>query len=770
MFRIQNRHQLVLVLIQPSSQCKKIYLMFLNSSSWPVSLLCRFLPTEFRSQDVKHDVIRFDDDDGSTPVDRLDEFGRFVPCEYSVEELRSLKRRHIGQLKNGSIPGAVVSDVTSVKVQGLQATKFSRRPLVLTQQNSVDSTWSKSEKYLNYAKQHNLQTSNSHYFNSSRHLENQSNVRNPGIDCQESESRNPHVDDSARIKLFKDSHIDSFKNSNYQKCNNKNGIRPNFCSKLSTSTSRNSRKGCSHKYPPKKHSLDNGFGFLTPETKARLGGIRKDWQSNSDLFNSLSLDINDNISLLDTDINSLNLQSFESGYSSLALVPKPGVFSDSLSDLIGKFENTEQLLSPQPSDKIEDSKDTAMEVPEELKKFSHKYQFHDETLSYLKILSEDPMPDHIKVPVHEGRDWSNRLLKKFGQAPEEFDGSVRQFIVPSIKCKGMCINYKILKMHSDLLDEMKSLCFTTNEDVQRNAVWSEGNVARKAALAYSFAIPKIPHDLEHVLHSDIVRSRGAGIPVDIIRPKTLPQVPSIVIYFHGGGMVFGSRKTTDSFCKILSREANCVVVNVEYRLAPENKFPAPFDDAKCVVRWVKMNLGLLGAVLESKIGVAGDSAGGQIAASVSHLMSGLDFQVLIYPVLDLNFNQPSMTEFENGPGLTKHQLEWSYKQFLNKDEERNDPIASPLLRSDFTKQPKTFLLIAQIDPLRDAIYDYKQKLKECDVPVTSYLVRGAVHGFFKYQGHYKSLCDESYQQVIEFVKSIAYWDEITLGGQKNVVF
>ncbi|XP_050405298.1 esterase LipI isoform X2 [Patella vulgata] len=244
-----------------------------------------------------------------------------------------------------------------------------------------------------------------------------------------------------------------------------------------------------------------------------------------------------------------------------------------------------------------------------------------------------------------------------------------------------------------------------------------------------------------------------GLPVDIIRPKKLPQVPTIVIYFHGGDLSTGSRRTSEDFCKYLAKSARCIVVNAEYRLGPDIKLPMQIDDAKCVVRWVKMNRGLLGAVLESKIGVAGDSFGGLIAASVVPEVDSLDFQILICPVLDLRLDQsqPSVAEFENGPCFSKSDIEKVIEQSLPNSADRFKPLASPLLQSNFNRHPTTFLLIAQIDPFRDAVYEYKQKLVEAEIDVTSYLVKGSVHSFFRLSGHFKSLCEESYQQITDFL-------------------
>nr|KAG5702352.1 hypothetical protein BaRGS_002134 [Batillaria attramentaria] len=178
------------------------------------------------------------------------------------------------------------------------------------------------------------------------------------------------------------------------------------------------------------------------------------------------------------------------------------------------------------------------------------------------------------------------------------------------------------------------------------------------------------------------------------------------------------------------------VVNVEYRLAPEHKAPAAFDDCRAVARWVLQNKTLIGHTTaegggaESQVGIGGDSAGGQLTACVSQDVKGLAFQILVYPVTDLSLTAPSYAEFYDTPGLNTKSMEWFIKQFLANEDQRKDPVVCPCLRPSFKGLPPALVIIAELDPLRDDGLAYAEKLKEAGVPTELLLVRGAAHAFF----------------------------------------
>ncbi|XP_022333295.1 ethyl acetate hydrolase-like isoform X4 [Crassostrea virginica] len=245
-----------------------------------------------------------------------------------------------------------------------------------------------------------------------------------------------------------------------------------------------------------------------------------------------------------------------------------------------------------------------------------------------------------------------------------------------------------------------------------------------------------------------------GIPITVYRSKhcDLCVAPSVFVYFHGGGNVVGSRQTVDTICRIFSRDAPCVVVNVEYRLAPEHRWPANHEDATCVVRWVKMNKSLLGAVNESSVGVGGDSAGGRMAAMVCHDLPEIDYQVLVYPSVDLRRNYKSAEEFAEMPGLTKKMVDWFMDHYIDSSDLGN-ARASPLLQTNFNTLPPALIIIAELDALRDEGIAYHEKLKAAGVKSQIFTVKGVTHGFFHLPGHFKECCLRAHEKVCKFIKA-----------------
>ncbi|KAK7103844.1 ethyl acetate hydrolase-like [Littorina saxatilis] len=243
-----------------------------------------------------------------------------------------------------------------------------------------------------------------------------------------------------------------------------------------------------------------------------------------------------------------------------------------------------------------------------------------------------------------------------------------------------------------------------------------------------------------------------GVPVDVIKPLILTRRPTVLVYFHDGAMIFGSRKTSAPICKLLAREAMCIVINVEYRLAPEAKFPACYDDAKCVVRWVMMNRSLIGAGNDSKVGVAGAGAGGNIAATMAHEIRGLSYQILVYPLVDFRFGQPSVEEFHVLGLKTQEHHTWCTEQFLSTSEEVTNPRVTPLLQPKFTKLPPTLIIVAELDPLRDGCYEYKKIIKEAGIEAESMILKGTIHSFFSQPGHFKETTRRTIEKIVSFMK------------------
>jgi len=226
---------------------------------------------------------------------------------------------------------------------------------------------------------------------------------------------------------------------------------------------------------------------------------------------------------------------------------------------------------------------------------------------------------------------------------------------------------------------------------------------------------------------------GGPIPVRVYWPvagRTLP----VLVYLHGGGWVFGNIESVDRNCRALANAAECIVVNVEYRLAPENKFPAAADDAYAVVEYVAAHAGEFDADA-GRIAVGGDSAGGNLAA-VACLMARdrggprLLFQLLVYPVIDYDDRRKSLEE-NDGFLLTRQMIRYFWEHYVASAEEGRDPYASPINARSLAGLPPAFVITAECDPLRDQGEAYGLRLQLAGVPVSIKRYAGAIHVFFQ---------------------------------------
>lgn len=207
----------------------------------------------------------------------------------------------------------------------------------------------------------------------------------------------------------------------------------------------------------------------------------------------------------------------------------------------------------------------------------------------------------------------------------------------------------------------------------------------------------------------------------------------LVVYFHGGGWVLGDLDTHDGLCRFLAANAAVAVLSVDYRLAPEHPFPAAVEDAFAAFRWAAAENPRLGAD-PSRIAVAGDSAGGNLAAAVS-LLARDDggpspaMQALIYPVVDAPGEQPSRDTFAEGYLLTKADMEWFERHYLSGASSCEDPRVSLLSAGDLSGLPPTYITTAGFDPLRDEGEAYAARLREAGVAVALRRHPGLIHGF-----------------------------------------
>ncbi|HEX5481039.1 MAG TPA: alpha/beta hydrolase [Terriglobia bacterium] len=223
------------------------------------------------------------------------------------------------------------------------------------------------------------------------------------------------------------------------------------------------------------------------------------------------------------------------------------------------------------------------------------------------------------------------------------------------------------------------------------------------------------------------------ISIRIYTPQGPAPLP-VLVYFHGGGWVIGSLDTHQSPCCALANAAGCAVVAVDYRLAPEHKFPAAAEDCYAATRWVLENSSALG-IDPRRIAIGGDSAGGNLAAAVSLMARdrrgpSLVFQLLVYPVMDCYFETRSYHENATGYGLAREGMIYYWRQYLGNDEDANNPYASPLREKNLHGLPPALVLTAEYDPLRDEGQAYAQRLQDAGVPVTVRNYQGLIHGFF----------------------------------------
>jgi len=244
-----------------------------------------------------------------------------------------------------------------------------------------------------------------------------------------------------------------------------------------------------------------------------------------------------------------------------------------------------------------------------------------------------------------------------------------------------------------------------------------------------------------------------GVPAYVYVPEKVEANPPIVVYYHGGGNVVGERVNVESTCKILAKGAKCIYVNVEYRLAPEHKFPAGLNDACDVAKWVLENRKKIGGGPQSKVGVSGDSAGGQLAASVAHDVPGVSFQILIYPHVSARGDRslPSFQEYKNGPILQHELMDW-FENLMSDVSEWRNPRFANLLRDRFDYLPPCLFIVAQCDPLRDDSYEYAKKLTKVGVYNELHLAEGAIHAFYTLPAIFPKLCEAAYDRTIEFIK------------------
>ncbi len=225
------------------------------------------------------------------------------------------------------------------------------------------------------------------------------------------------------------------------------------------------------------------------------------------------------------------------------------------------------------------------------------------------------------------------------------------------------------------------------------------------------------------------------IPIRIFNPISRRDGqggPGILVNFHGGGWVIGDLDTSDAVCRGMCNAADCIVVSVDYRLAPEHVYPAALEDAYAATCWVADNAAELGG--SDKLAVMGESAGGNLAAAVTLKARdengpSIAYQLLAYPVVDHDMSRPSYSDNREGYLLETELMVWFWDHYCPEHSRRSEPGASPLLAESLADLPPALILTAEFDPLRDEGHAYADRLARSGVAAQAVCFDGLIHDF-----------------------------------------
>lgn len=246
---------------------------------------------------------------------------------------------------------------------------------------------------------------------------------------------------------------------------------------------------------------------------------------------------------------------------------------------------------------------------------------------------------------------------------------------------------------------------------------------------------------------------GAKINIRIYTPVNDKLLP-IIVYYHGGGWVFGDLESADAGCVLLAEKAQSIVVSIDYRLAPEFPFPTAVHDAYDALLWVHEHAAELNGDA-SRLIVAGDSAGGNLA-TVMTLMAkqengpAITAQALIYPVTNINFTVDSYEKYGSHFGLDTQAMKWFSEHYL-KSKNFSNPLVSPLQAEEFKDLPKTILLAAEADVLFDEGVSYAEKLADAGVEVQHIVMPGLIHSYFSKMEYFEEATIETVKKIAAFI-------------------
>ena len=271
---------------------------------------------------------------------------------------------------------------------------------------------------------------------------------------------------------------------------------------------------------------------------------------------------------------------------------------------------------------------------------------------------------------------------------------------------------------------------TLQEALSAGKSIAEIRASRRSSTAFVTATPAAVAEVRNLE----IPGPGGPLPIRIYIPQSGSSKLPVIVYFHGGGWVLGDLDSHDNLCRTLAVKTDAIVVAVDYRLAPEHVFPAALEDADAALRWVVDNAQSFHGDA-TRIAVAGDSAGGNLAAALALSLRdqqgpAIRAQVLLYPAVDLrNLDRPSAVDFAQGYFLTRPRMAWFIEQYVPTVAQRSDPLASPLLASSHAGLPPALTITAGFDPLRDEGEAYAKALADGGVSSQLQRYEGVLHGF-----------------------------------------